>query len=118
MGRYSARGGFSGGMSNAQKQQMQMQKLMELQKEMEAKQADIEAQEFSASAGGGAVTATVNGKKELTRLSIQAEAVSAEDVEMLEDLVMSAVNEALRQADSTMSNAMNGFTSGLSGFGL
>lgn len=118
MAKYSARGGFSGGMSNAQKQQMQMQKLMEMQKQMEEKQAAIEAQEFTASVGGGVITATVNGKKELTKLEIKPEAVDPEDVEMLQDLVLSAVNEAIRQADSTMSNAMNSFTSGLGGFGL
>lgn len=118
MGRYSARGGFSGGMSNIQKQQLQMQKLMEMQKEMETKQADVEAQEFTASAGGGAVTATVNGKKELTHLVIKPEAADPEDVEMLQDLVMSAVNEAIRTADGTMTEAMNAFTGNLSSFGL
>ena len=118
MGKYSARGGFSGGMSNIQKQQLQMQKLMEMQKQMEEKQASIEAQEFSASAGGGVVSATVNGKKELTKLTIKPEAVDPEDVEMLEDLVLSAVNEAIRTADSTMSTAMDSFTNNLSAFGL
>ncbi|MGM9661631.1 MAG: YbaB/EbfC family nucleoid-associated protein [Oscillospiraceae bacterium] len=113
MGKYTARGGFSGGMSGAQKQQMQMQKIMELQRQMEEKQKEIEAREFTATAGGGVVSATVSGKKELTKLSIQPDAVDPEDVEMLEDLVLSAVNEALRQADSTMSSAMNAFTSGL-----
>ena len=80
----------------------------------------MEAQEFSASAGGGVVTATVNGKKELVKLSIQPDAVDPQDVEMLEDLIISAVNEAIRQADSAMSTAMNAFTSGLGlgGFGL
>ena len=73
--------------------------------------------EFTASAGGGVVTATVSGKKELTKLSIQPDAVDPQDVEMLEDLILSAVNEALRQADSTMTGAMNAFTSGL-GLGL
>ena len=117
MAKYSARGGFSGGMSGAQKQQMQMQRIMELQKQMEEKQHAVEEMEFTASAGGGVVTATVSGKKELTKLSIQPDAVDPQDVEMLEDLILSAVNEALRQADSTMSSAMNAFTSGL-GLGL
>ena len=118
MAKYSARGGFSGGMSNAQKQQMQMQKLMEMQKQMEEKQASIEATEFTASAGGGVVSATVSGRKELLKLSIKPEAVDPEDVEMLEDLVLSAVNEALRQADSTMSGAMESFTGGLGSMSL
>lgn len=113
MAKYSARGGFSGGMSGAQKQQMQMQRIMELQKQMEDKQHEVEEMTFTASAGGGVVSATVSGKKELTKLAIQPEAVDPSDVEMLEDLIVSAVNEALRQADGTMTNAMNAFTSGL-----
>ena len=120
MAKYSARGGFSGGMNAAQKQQAQMQRIMDLQKQMEEKQQNVEAQEFSASAGGGVVTAVVNGKKELVKLSIQPDAVDPQDVEMLEDLIISSVNEAIRQADSAMSTAMNAFTSGLGlgGFGL
>ena len=112
MAKYSARGGFGGG-NAAQKQQAQMQRIMELQKQMEEKQQSVEAQEFSASAGGGVVTAVVNGKKELVKLSIQPDAVDPQDVEMLEDLIISSVNEAIRQADSAMSTAMNAFTSGL-----
>ena len=113
MAKYSARGGFSGGLSGAQKQQMQMQRIMELQKQMEDKQHEVEEMSFTASAGGGVVSATVSGKKELTKLAIQPEAVDPSDVEMLEDLIVSAVNEALRQADGTMTTAMNAFTSGL-----
>ena len=79
-----------------------------------------EAQVFTASVGGGAVSATVNGKKEMTGIAIKPEAVDPEDVEMLQDLVISAVNEALRQADEAMENAVNKAAGGLNlgGFGL
>ena len=80
----------------------------------------MEAQVFTASVGGGAVSATVNGKKEMTGIAIKPEAVDPEDVEMLQDLVISAVNEALRQADEAMENAVNKAAGGLNlgGFGL
>ncbi|MPN61886.1 Nucleoid-associated protein [bioreactor metagenome] len=80
---------------------------------MASTQSAVEAQEFRASVGGGVVEAVVNGKKELLSLSIKPEAVDPEDVEMLQDLVVSAVNEALRQADETMTNSMQKLTGGL-----
>ena len=111
---YSARGGFSGGGNSMMRQQQQMQqKLMKMQKEREKAQADVENSTFTASVGGGVVTASVSGKKMLTDLVIKPEAVDAEDVEMLQDLVISAVNEALRQADEAMDGAMKGITGGL-----
>ena len=116
---YSARGGFSGGGSNMMRQQQQMQqKLMKMQQEMEKVQADVENSTFTASVGGGVVTASVSGKKMLTDLVIKPEAVDAEDVEMLQDLVISAVNEALRQAEEAMDGAMKGITGGLNIPGL
>ena len=109
---YSARGGFSGGGSAMRQQQMQQ--------DMEAAQEAVENASFTASVGGGVVQATVSGKKELTALTIKPEAVDPEDVEMLQDLVISAVNEALRQADEAMNSSMQSFTGGLNlpGFGL
>lgn len=116
---YSARGGFSGGGNNMMRQQQQMQqKLMKMQQEMEKAQSDVENSTFTASVGGGVVTASVNGKKMLTDLVIKPEAVDAEDVDMLQDLVISAVNEALRQADVAMDGAMKGITGGLNIPGL
>ena len=116
---YSARGGFSGNAGMMRQQQMQ-QKLMKMQQEMAKAQEEIEKRTFTSSVGGGVVQATVNGKKELTALVIRPEAVDAEDVEMLQDLVLSAVNEALRQADEAISNSMGALTGGLNlpGFGL
>ena len=116
---YSARGGFSGGGSAMRQQQMQ-QKLLKMQQDMAAAQEAVENASFTASVGGGVVQATVSGKKELTALTVKPEAVDPEDVEMLQDLVISAVNEALRQADEDMNSSMQSFTGGLNlpGFGL
>lgn len=122
---YSARRGFSNGsmrQTGAQRQAEMQQKIAEMQKAMNETQSAVEAQEFSTTVGGGVVTATVNGKKEVVSLTIKPEAVDPEDVEMLQDLVTSAVNEALRQAGEAMDKSMEGLTSGLnidlSGFGL
>ena len=116
---YSARGGFSGGGSAMRQQQMQ-QKLLKMQQDMAAAQEAVENASFTASVGGRVVQATVSGKKELTALTVKPEAVDPEDVEMLQDLVISAVNEALRQADEAMNSSMQSFTGGLNlpGFGL
>ena len=116
---YSARGGFCGGGSAMRQQQMQ-QKLLKMQQDMAAAQEAVENASFTASVGGGVVQATVSGKKELTALTVKPEAVDPEDVEMLQDLVISAVNEALRQADEAMNSSMQSFTGGLNlpGFGL
>ena len=116
---YSARGGFSGGGSAMRQQQMQ-QKLLKMQQDMAAAQEAVENASFTASVGGGVVQATVSGKKELTALTVKPEAVDPEDVEMLQDLVISAVNEARRQADEAMNSSMQSFTGGLNlpGFGL
>ena len=116
---YSARGGFSGGGSAMRQQQMQ-QKLLKMQQDMAAAQEAVENASFTASVGGGVVQATVSGKKQLTALTVKPEAVDPEEVEMLQDLVISAVNEALRQADEAMNSSMQSFTGGLNlpGFGL
>ena len=113
------KGGFGGGNMMRQQQQMQ-QKIMKMQQDVKDAQEAVEAQEFTVSVGGGVVSATVNGKKEMTGIVIKPEAVDPEDVEMLQDLVISAVNEALRQADETMENAVSKATGGLNlgGFGL
>ena len=117
---YSARRGFSNGAGQMMKQQQMQQQLMKMQEDMQKAQQEVEERSFSASVGGGAVSATVNGRKEVTAISIQPEAVDPEDVEMLQDLIISAVNGALRQAEDAMSGRMNAFTSGLGlgGFGL
>ena len=110
---YSARRGFSNGAGQMMKQQQMQQQLMKMQEDMQKAQQEVEERSFSASVGGGAVSATVNGRKEVTAISIQPEAVDPGDVELLQDLIISAVNEALRQAEDAMSGRMNAFTSGL-----
>ena len=117
---YSARRGFSNGSGASMKQQAMQQQLMKMQEDMAKKQQEVEEKSFTASVGGGAVSATVNGKKEVTALAIKPEAVDPDDIEMLQDMVMSAVNEALRQAEDAMSASMNSLTSslGLGGLGL
>lgn len=77
--------------------QKQLQQMQAMQRKMEMMQAEIEEKEVTTTAGGGAVTVTVSGKKELTKLEIKPEVVDADDVEMLQDLIMVAVNEGLRQ---------------------
>ena len=118
---YSARRGFTNGkVSGAQRQAGLPQKLAAMQEPMRATPEAREAQEFTASVGGGVVEAKVNGKKEVLSVTIKPEAVDPEDVEMLQDLVVSAVNEALRQAGDAMEKGMSGLTGGLdlSAFGL
>ncbi len=108
------RGGFPGGgmpgnMANLMKQAQKMQRQMEEQaKEMETK-------EFTATAGGGAVEVVMTGKKELKKVKLQEEVVDPDDIEMLEDLIVAAVNEALRKVDEENSSAMNKLTGGMGG---
>lgn len=106
------RGGFPGGampgnMNNLMKQAQRMQR------QMEENQKALEAAEFTAAAGGGAVEVTVTGKKEVTKIKLDPEAVDPDDVEMLEDVIMAAVNEALRKADEASSASMAKLTGGL-----
>ena len=118
---YSARRGFSNGSmrpTGAQRQAEMQQKIAEMQAAMTNAQETVEAQEFTASVGGGAVEAKVNGKKEVVALTIKPEVVDPEDVEMLQDLVISAVNEAMRQAEDAMESSMQSLTGGLNIPGL
>ena len=118
---YSARRGFTNGKVSGAARQAEMQaKIAQMQEQMNAAQEAIEAQEFTASVGGGVVEAKVNGKKEVVSVTIKPEAVDPDDVEMLQDLVVSAVNEALRQAGEAMEQGMNSVTGSLNlgAFGL
>ena len=116
---YSARRGFTSGRPTGAQRQMEMQqKLQEMQAQMAASQESVEAQEFTASVGGGVVEAKVNGKKELLSIEIKPEAVDPDDVEMLQDLVLAAVNEALREATETTEREMSKLTGGMSMPGL
>lgn len=110
---YSAKRGFSNGSGMSARQMNMQQQIVKMQEDMAQRQQEVEEKTFSASVGGGVVSATVNGKKEVTALVIKPEAVDPEDVEMLQDMVISAINEALRQAEDAMNASMNALTSGL-----
>ena len=107
------RGGFPGGMpgnmNNLMKQAHRMQR------QMEEAQKELEEKEVEAAAGGGAVKVKVSGKKEIVAVTIDPEVVDPEDVEMLEDLIMAAANEALRKMDEVSQSSMAKITGGLGG---
>lgn len=108
------RGGFPGGgmpgnMANLMKQAQKMQRQMEEQAK------ELETKEFTATAGGGAVEVVVSGKHELLRVKLEEEVVDPEDIEMLQDLIVAAANEALRKVDEESSSAMNKLTGGMGG---
>ena len=104
-----------GGQASMQKQ---MQQVQAMQKKMEQVQAEIDQKEVTSTAGGGAVSVTVNGKKELVSVVLKKDVVDPDDVEMLQDLVLAAVNEALRQAAETIEREMGKMTGGLNMPGL
>ena len=94
-------------------QQAQMAQLQAMQARFQAAQAEIEKKEAEAGAGGGAVTVRVNGKHELVSVNIKPEACDPEDVEMLQDMIVAAANEAMRQIDEIAENEMSGVTGGM-----
>ena len=114
-----AKGGFRGPMGGGMNMNM-IKQAQKMQQDMLKMQEELEAKQYEAAAGGGVVKAVVNGKHEVVSLTIDPEAVDPEDVEMLQDLVVSAVNEALRQAGEAMDQSMNSVTGGLNlgAFGL
>ncbi len=108
------RGGFPGGgmpgnMANLMKQAQKMQR------QMEESQKELEEKEFTAKAGGGAVEVTITGKRQITKVKFSEEAVDPDDIETLEDLVMAAVNEALRMVEEESTQNMGKLTGGLGG---
>ncbi|WP_321832937.1 YbaB/EbfC family nucleoid-associated protein [Clostridium butyricum] len=109
-----ARGGFPGGFGGGNMNNL-MKQAQKLQKQMEDMQKEIETKEFEASVGGGAVVVKVNGKKEVSAINIKPEVVDPDDVEMLEDLVLTAVNEAMKKADEETSSKIGKLTGGMSG---
>ena len=108
------RGGFPGGgmpgnMANLMKQAQRMQR------QMEEQQKELETKEFTATAGGGAVEVTVTGKREITKVKLAEEVVDPDDIEMLEDLIMAATNEAMRKIDEASQQSMSQITGALGG---
>ena len=111
------RGGYPGGampgnMNNLMKQAQRMQR------QMEESQKALEEKEVTAKAGGGAVEVTVNGKKEVLKVKLSPEVVDPDDIETLEDLVMVAVNDAVKKADDMMTEGMSAVTGGINIPGL
>ena len=109
------RGGFPGGMGRPGNMNNLMKQAQKMQKQLEENQKALEEKEFTATAGGGAVEVTVSGKKEVTKVKLTEEVVDPDDIEMLEDLIMAAVNEALRKMEEESTAAMSKLTGGLGG---
>ena len=103
--------GMPGNMNNLMKQAQKMQK------QMEEQQKALEEKEFTATAGGGAVEITMSGKKVITKVKLAEEVVDPDDIEMLEDLIMAAANEAIRQVDDANAAVMSKLTGGMGGLG-
>ena len=112
-----AKGGFRG-MPGGMNQAAMMQQAQKMQQEMLRMQQEMESKTYTAAAGGGMVKATVNGKHEVVDLAINPEAVDPDDVEMLQDMVIAAGNEAMRTADTDSANNMSRLTGGLNLGGL
>ena len=107
-----AKGGFRG-MPGGMNQAAMMKQAQKMQQELLRMQEEQENKTYTAKAGGGMVSATVNGKHEVVALEINPEAVDPDDVEMLQDMVMAAVNEAMRNADAEAAQNMSRLTGGL-----
>ena len=108
------KGGFQGGGFGGGGMNMNMIKqAQKMQADMLKMQAELEEKTYTAQSGGGAVTAEVSGKRELLSLTIDPDVVIPEDVDMLQDLIIAAVNEAIRKAETTMNDSMSKFTGGL-----
>ena len=109
-----ARGGFPN-MGGANMQQL-MRQAQKMQQDMQRAQEELQAREFSATAGGGMVTAVVNGAKQLTKLTISPDCVDPDDVEMLQDLILAATNDALSKIDEATKVKLGKFANAIPGF--
>ncbi len=108
------RGGYPGGMMPGNMNNL-MKQAQRMQRQMEEGQKELETKEFIGTAGGGAVEVKVSGKKEVLAVTLKEEVVDPEDIEMLQDLIVAAVNEAFRQADEASGALMSKMTGGLGG---
>ena len=109
------RGGFPGGMPGNMNNMMKQ--VQRMQRQMEETTKELEEKQYEASAGGGAVKVTVSGKKEVLSVKLDPEVVDPDDIEMLEDLIVAATNEAFRQMEEDSASTMSKFTGGLGGLG-
>ena len=110
------RGGYPGGMGMPGNMNNLMKQAQRMQRKMEESQKELETKEFTAKAGGGAVEVTVTGAKEVTKVIIDKDAVDPDETEMLQDMIMVAVNDALHQAEEANAAIMGKMTGGLGGF--
>lgn len=110
------RGGYPGGMGMPGNMNNLMKQAQRMQRQMEESQKALEEASFTAKAGGGAVEVTVTGSKEVTSIKLSPEAVDPDDVEMLEDLILAAIKEAMKQADDASNALMSKMTGGMGGF--
>ena len=110
------RGGFPGGMGMPGNMNNLMKQAQRMQKQMEESQKELQEKTYTAAAGGGAVEVTISGKKEVTAVKLAEEVVDPDDIEMLQDLIMAATNEAMRMADEASAAMMGSMTGGLGGF--
>ena len=110
------RGGYPGGMMPGNMNNL-MKQAQRMQRQMEETTKELESKEFTASAGGGAVEVTVSGKKEVLSVKLSEEVVDPDDIEMLQDLIVAATNEALRKMEEESQSQMSKITGGLSGLG-
>ena len=110
------RGGFPG-MGLPGNRTNLLKQAQKMQRQMEENQKALEEKEFTATVGGGAVSVTVSGKREITKVTLSEEAVDPDDIEMLEDMIAAATNEALRQVESESAAVMSKLTGGLGGLG-
>ena len=109
------RGGFPGGMAMPGNMNNLMTQAQRMQRQMEEGQKELETKEFTAKAGGGAVEVTVSGKKEVLSVKLSEEAVDPDDIETLQDMIIAATNEALKQAEEASNELMGKMTGGLGG---
>ena len=110
------KGGFPGGMGGMNQANM-MKQVQKMQRQMQEQQEALENSEFTGTSGGGAVTVVMTGKREIKSLTIEPEVVDPEDVEMLQDLIIAAFNEAQRKLDEMNNESLSKLTGGLGGFG-
>lgn len=108
------RGGYPGGMMPGNMNNL-MKQAQRMQKQMEETQAELETKEYEASAGGGVVKVKINGQKEITEMVISEEVVDPDDIEMLQDLIMAAVNEAIRMQADDEKEQLGKITGGMGG---
>ena len=113
-----AKGGFPRGMGGGGNMNQMIKQAQKMQNQITELQEDIENREFSATAGGGAVEVVINGNKTIKSLSIKPEVVDPEDIDMLQDLIISAVNEAINNVETTTESEMSKITGGVSIPGL